>query len=348
MTKLIPKITIDGVEVDYLDGNYAQPGGLGAATLTFKMPILQQGMKKLWNKEVLLYLNESDGVPIFRGYIKRVKETFEELEIFAQDILGYMVKGGDQEVAKIVLTDGDNLDGLTASAAITKALSKANLSSKLTVLGDTSPAMGTVRPPIRGALSVLDIIKTLISQAVNNNSTLPRPNIARIVENGSTSQLVIELEADVDSDPIVHAYTEHDNIISLSINERRVPTVIVVNGKNGVSSTFTHDTARSAFDRNYLEVTNETLTSPAECKDFAIKLFEANLKAQYEYGIEVTEGGYLNENDIIRITTEDERLSGNYRVIGKAISFSPNDYSVGITINKKPPTLAEYISSRDN
>jgi len=348
MTKLIPKITIDGVEVDYLDGNYAQPGGLGAATLTFKIPILQQGMKKLWNKEVLLYLNESDGVPIFRGYIKRVKETFEELEIFAQDILGYMVKGGDQEVAKIVLTDGDNLDGLTASAAITNALSKANLSSKLTVLGDTSPAMGTVRPPIRGALSVLDIIKTLISQAVNNNSTLPRPNIARIVENGSTSQLVIELEADVDSDPIVHAYTEHDNIISLSINERRVPTVIVVKGKNGVSGTFTHDTARSAFDRNYLEVSNETLTSPADCKDFAIKLFEANLKAQYEYGIEVTEGGYLNENDVIRIETEDDRLSGNYRVIGKAISFSPNDYSVGITINKKPPTLAEYISSRDN
>ena len=348
MTRLIPKITIEGVEIDYLDGNYAQPGGLGAATLTFKIPLLQQGMKKLWNKEVLLYLNESDGVPIFRGYIKRVKETFEELEIFAQDILGYMVKGGDQEVAKIILTDSDNLDGLTASSAITKALSKANLSSKLSVLGNTSPEIGSVRPPLRGALSVLDIIKTMLSQAVNNNSTLPRPNIARIVENGSTSQLVIELEADVDSDPIVHAYTEHDNIISLSINERRVPTVIVVNGRNGVSSTFTHDTARSAFDRNYLEVTNETLTSPAECKDFAIKLFEANLKAQYEYGVVVTEGGYLNENDVIRITTEDERLSGNYRVIGKKITFSPNNYSVGITINKKPPTLAEYISSRDN
>ena len=348
MTKLTPKITIDGVEVDYLDGNYAQPGGLGAATLTFKIPALEQGMQKLWNKEVLLFLNESDGVPIFRGYIKRVKETFEELEIFAQDILGYMVKGGDQEVAKIVLTDTDNLDGLTASAAITKALSKANLSSKLSVLGNTSPTMGTVRPPLRGALSVLDIIKTLLSQAVNNNSTLPRPNIARIIEDGSTSQLVIELEADIDSEPIVHTYTEHNNIVSLSINERRVPTVIVVKGKDGVSGTFSHDTAISALDRNYLEVENSTLTSPASCKDFAQKLFEANLKAQYEYAIEVTEGGYLNENDVIRIETEDERLSGNYRVIGKAISFSPDSYSVGITINKKPPTLAEYISSRDN
>jgi len=348
MTKLTPKITIDNVEVDYLDGDYKQPGGLGAATLTFKIPMLEQGMKKLWNKEVLLFLNESDGVPIFRGYIKRVKETFEELEIFAQDILGYMVKGGDQEVAKIVLTDDDNLDGLTASAAITKALSKAKLSSKLSVIGNTSPEIGSVRPPLRGALSVLDIIKTLISQAVNNNSTLPRPNIARIIENGSTSQLVIELEANVASDTIVHSYTEHDNIVQLSINERRVPTVIIVNGKGGVSGTFTHDTAITAFDRNYLEVTNDSLESPAACKDFAQKLFKANLKAQYEYGIEVTEGGYLNENDVIRVETEDDRLSGNYRVIGKAISFSPNDYKVGISINKKPPTLAEYISSRDN
>jgi len=56
---------------------------LSAATLTFKIPALEQGMQKLWNKEVLLFLNESDGVPIFRGYIKRVKETRP---------LGYIVK----------------------------------------------------------------------------------------------------------------------------------------------------------------------------------------------------------------------------------------------------------------
>ena len=348
MTRLIPKITIENVEVDYFDGNYAQPGGLAAATLTFNIPMQEAGMKKLWNKEVKLFLNESDGVPIFRGYIKRVKETFEQLEIFAQDILGYMVKGGDQEVAKIVLTDSDNLDGLTVSAAITKALSKAKLSSKLSVIGNTSPEIGSVRPPLRGALSVLDIIKALISQAVNNNSTLPRPNIARIVENGSTSQLVIELEADLDTTEITMNFSDEYNIQNLDITERKVPTVIVVNGLHGVQGTFTHDTAITAFDRNYLEVTNENLTSPSECRDFAIKLFEANLKNQYEYGMQVTEGGYLLENDVIRIVTDNKDYSGNYRVIGKKINLGPNGFSIGLSINKKPPTLAEYISSRDN
>ena len=92
MAEILTRVFIDGREVDYIEGSYTHAGNLTAAEVNFKLPLTYGGMKKLWNKEVLLYLNESDGVPIFRGYIKRVKETFEELEIFAQDILGYMVQ----------------------------------------------------------------------------------------------------------------------------------------------------------------------------------------------------------------------------------------------------------------
>ena len=104
----------------------------------------------------------------------------------------------------------------------------------------------------------------------------------------------------------------------------------------------------SAYDRNFFNVTNDALKSPAECRDFAQKLFQANLKVQYEYGMQVLEGAYLNENDVIRIETDDPKFSGNYRVIGKAINFSPKGFNIGLSINRKPPTLAEYISSRDN
>ena len=54
------------------------------------------------------------------------------------------------------------------------------------------------------------------------------------------------------------------------------------------------------------------------------------------------------ENDVIQVITEDPEFGGNYRVMGKAISFSPSSFSLGLTLNKKPPTLAEYISSSDN
>lgn len=348
MTEITPRITIEGEDMDYLQGDYVQPGNLGAATLTFSLPLSYAGDKKLWNKEVLLFLNKQDSAPIFRGYIRRTKNTFNEIEVFAQDAIGYLIKDGDTTTAQLNLTETDNLDGLSVAAAIQLAIKKAQLTSRLGVLGNTSPVMSVVRPPIRGTIKLLDIIKTLLSKAVLNTGTIPRPNIARLIDNGNKSLLLIELQADLDTAPIVHSYSELNNILSLDITNRKIPSVLVVNGKDGVAGTFAHDSAISAFDRNYLTVSNDSLESPAECKDFAQKLFKANEVVQYEYGIVTLEGAYLMENDVIRVETDDPKFSGNFRVIGKKVSFSPSSYSVGLNINRKPPTLAEYISSRDN
>ena len=350
MNEITPEVRIEGVLADYIDGIYQNTGGLTAATLQFKLPKTYAGYKDLWNKEVTLHLREHDTTPIFRGYIKRLKENFNDVEVYAQDVLGYMVKGGNPEKAKIALTDKDNIDGMTAGNAITKSVSKALLSTKVgtDIIGDTTPIISSSRPPLRGTLSVLDIIKELVSRAVDNSGTVPRPNIAKVVDDGSTSQLVIELESDLDSAEVKHVFTEYDNIIDLKIVNKKVPTVVIVNGANGVKGTFSHDTAVEAYDRNYLEVTNESLKSPAECKDFAQKLFRANLTTQYEYGIETFEGAYLSENDVIRVETEDQKFSGNYRIRGKKISFSPSSFSIGLNINRKPPTLAEYIARQDN
>ena len=350
MNEITPEVKIEGVSVDYLEGQYQSTGGLTAATLQFKLPLSYAGYKHLWNKEVELFLKESDAKPIFRGYIKRLKEDFNSVEIYAQDILGYMVKGGNPEKAKIALTDKDNIDGMTAANAIRKAVAMALLNTKVgtDIIGDTTPIISSSRPPLRGTLGVLDIIKQLVSRAVDDSGTVPRPNIVRVVDDGSSSQLVIELESDLDSAEIKHVFTEYDNITDLKIVNRKVPTIVIVNGAGGVKGTFSHDTAIEAFDRNYLEVTNEALKSPAECKDFAQKLFRANLTTQYEYGIETFEGAYLSENDVIRVETEDQKFSGNYRVRGKKISFSPSSFSIGLNINRKPPTLAEYISQQDN
>ncbi len=350
MNEITPEVRIEGVAVDYLEGQYQNTGGLTAATLQFKLPITYAGYKHLWNKEVEFYLKESDAKPIFRGYIKRLKEDFNTIEVFAQDVLGYMVKGGNPEKAKVALTDKDNIDGLSAANAIRKAISMALLNTKVgtDIIGDTTPIVSSSRPPLRGTLSILDIIKQMVSRAVDNSGTIPRPNIVKVVDDGSTSQLVIELESDLDSAEIKHVFSEYDNITDLKIINRKVPTIVIVNGADGVKGTFSHDTAVEAFDRNYLEVTNTALRSPAECKDFAQKLFRANLTTQYEYGIETFEGAYLSENDVIRVETEDQKFSGNYRVRGKKITFSPSSFSVGLNINRKPPTLAEYISQQDN
>ena len=239
---------------------------------------------------------------------------------------------------------------MTVGNAIREAINKAQLSSKIgtAYIGDTTPLISSSRPPLRGTLSLLDIIKTLIGRAVDNNSSPPRPNIARLIDNGSKAEFIIELESELSSANVSYVFTEYDNITDLKIINKKIPTIVIVNGDNGVKSTFSHTSAIAAYDRTFLEVTNDNLKSPAECKDFAQKLFRANVETQYEYAITTTEGAYLNENDVIRVETDDEKFAGNYRVRGKKINFSPSSFSVGLNVNRKPPTLAEYISQQDN
>ena len=316
------------------------------------MPLQYAGRKKLWNKEVTFFMNEFDSTPMFRGWIKRTNPDFNSIEIHAEDALGYMLKGGEQGVAKVVLTDTDNIDGLSAGAAIIKLITKAKLDTKLKtdMIGNTSPVVGSTDSPIRGNIKVLDIIKRFLAKAVNTTGTLPRANIARIVDDGDNSQFIIELESDTTSSTvhIAHVFTEKDNITDISIIDRKIPTVITVKGKNGVLGTFTHDSAITALDRNYFEVSNDSVKSPAEAKEFAFKVFNTNLSLQYEYGMKSTEGLYLEENDIIRIETDDPEFSGNYRILGKDIGFKPDSFSLSLSINKRPPVLSEYIASLDN
>ena len=351
MQQVTPKITINGTEVDFIQCQYKLPGILSSASLDFKLPLEIAGTESLWNKEVTFYIDKGDSKPVFRGWINRTKKTLNDISIFAEDALGYMIKGGAETTAEVKLDNSDNLDGLTPGAAIVKLIQIAKLEDKVGTdfIGDTSPIVGSVqKKPIRGTLKVMDVIKQLLQKPIYlADQDLPRVNIAKLVDDGTKSQLVIELEADLQNTNISKVYTEEHNIVNLNVIERKIPNYIVVNGNNNVKGTFKHDGAITGLDRNYLTVKNNNLDSPAECVEFGARLYQANIENKYEYGVQVTEGLYLSENDVIRIETDNQKYSGNYRVVGKSISFS-STISLGITINRKPPTLAEYISSRDN
>ena len=60
------------------------------------------------------------------------------------------------------------------------------------------------------------------------------------------------------------------------------------------------------------------------------------------------DGAYLQENELVRVLTDDKEYSGNYRVIGKQIDLTPTGFKIGVSLNRKPPTLAQYIFSKDN
>ena len=80
MLELTPRITINGRDVDYLDAGLSHQGNLKAAQLDFTLPTATSVGMNFWNKEVTFYMNTSDAVPLFRGWIKRVKEDYNKIQ----------------------------------------------------------------------------------------------------------------------------------------------------------------------------------------------------------------------------------------------------------------------------
>ena len=161
-------------------------------------------------------------------------------------------------------------------------------------------------------------------------------------DDGNKTQLQFELMADLDNTTPVKVYS-YDNIITFKVSNRKIPTTVVVDGSGSAVAKYRHQSSAAAYGENVLTVSNNMLESRAECMDFAHKVFEVNMKNQYEYKITTGEGVYLEQGDVVEIISDDVDISGNFRIIGKTIEFGSNKYKLGLTINKRPPILAQFL-----
>lgn len=335
------EIFIDGKSVEFVQASLKIRGGNTAGELNFVVPTAESNYRKYWNKEVTVFFQSGDSVPLFRGRIlDSVVNANNSLKFRAVDVYGFLT--GNQR-ARISLDDNENIDGLSAGASIVKMIKLAKLNNIIGTdyIGDTTPVIKNLNP--RGTITILDEINSYMKRAVDlTNADLPRQNTVIVKDDGTKSQLHIESRADIETETPVKKYSYDTNIISFSVHNRHIPTTIVVKGR-GVSHSFTHDSATTAMGEFFMEVNNPELESRAACMDFAQKIFRANDKSKYEYKLSTFEGVYLQENDVVHITDEETGIEGNFRIIGKQITFSPNTFKLTLTINKRPPILGEYL-----
>ena len=342
MSELSSQIFLDGSSVDFTAASLKERGDNSAAQLDFMLPTAAPNYRKFWNKEVMVFFNSSDTYPAFRGHIMNTTVNADNsVKFTAVDALGYLT---GHSKAEVVLDDSSNIDGLTAGGSLIKMIRLSNLESSIGTdyLGDTTPIVANNKP--RGTLVILNIIKDLLSQAVDmTNKDLPRDNLIKVMDDGSQAQLRIEVKTDIENTNPVKYYSYEDNIINFNVKNRDIPTSITVSG-DGVAATFRHSSAESALGNSMKSVSNPKLKSRAECMDFAQKVFLANIRDKYEYTLDTFEGLYLKENDVIHIRDDKTGIEGNFRIIGKSVTFGPNQFRLQLTINQRPPILAQFLT----
>ena len=343
MNEISSRILVDGKTVEFDDANYKYTGGLTAAQLTVTIPGDEVSFKKYWGKEIIVYLNEEDTYPFFRGYVMDTTIANEyAIKLIALDSLGWLT--GHQK-AKVLLNNSSNIDGLTIGGALIKLISLSGLSDKIGTdyIGDTSPVI-TVRNNLREEVVILEWLQKVLPNAIDNTNTeFPRENTLIVRDDGTKGQLRIEVVSDVKNGKACFAFDEND-LIGYSVKARKIPTTITIKGK-GVSGKYRNASAAKALGENFFNASNDNLTSPTECREFARKIFYANVENQYEIKVNTFQGVYLMPNDIIKLNIRNADVSGQYRIVGKTVSFSPKKFSVQLDINRKPPILSDFLIS---
>tara|TARA_R110000744_G_scaffold2344_17_gene9597 strand:- start:573 stop:1601 length:1029 start_codon:yes stop_codon:yes gene_type:complete len=341
MLEITSKVLIDGKSVDFTTASYKQSGGLSAAQLTVSLPGTDTSYRKYWGKEIIAYLNLEDTYPFFRGYVMDATiENEFSLKLIALDALGWLT--GHQK-ATVYIKDNNNIDGLTIGAGLKKLISLANLDDTVGTdyIGDTKPKV-TARNNVRGDLVILNWLKKSMGEAIDDSGNIPLENTLVVRDDGTKGQLCLELLSDVDT--VQPSYTFYENnLIGYNVKARKMPTTIIVKGKNKVMGKYRHSSAAKAYGENFKQISNNNLSSPAACVNFGRMVFYANVENQYEISITTYEGVYLLPNDVIRLNIKNADVSGNYRVVGKEVTFSPSKFEVKLNINQRPPILSDFL-----
>ena len=213
MSANLSRIYIEGKRVDYSNGNLIKQGGNTASKLTFTLPGKSIQLRKYWGKEVTFFFNESDSIPMFRGYVINAEISGNaSISLRAVDVLGFLT---GHHRPQLNFDNSTNVDGLTISAAFKKMIQLAKL-NKIGVdfLKDTDPIKKIKF--LRGEAHILDSIISELNLIFNTNTKLPRQNIIKVVDDGVKGQVIFDLLKDVSTSNVVHNFDYTTNIIDIS------------------------------------------------------------------------------------------------------------------------------------
>ena len=333
---LNPRVFIDNTRLQYLESvSFNQSGNSQATSLSAKANNTLFDGSVLFGKPISFFLDEGDGVPIFRGFIKDASTSDKSLSISAVDVRGYL---SSQSAKKIKLTDRHNYDGYTLGAFLKEYIdTEININSIIIgtdKINETNPMVSL--SGIRGDFSPLDLVLQNLNKSIDENSSEnPLGYNLTVVDDGEKAHIKFSKEK-LNTEPISLSLSESNGILSYTYKKR--PKKFIANLKEG--RYFQYGSAPSGpFS---MELGKIEYDSPDEAREAARLEILKGLDANVEISINSSKGYYLDVGDNIYVNVNDTLLNGVHRVVGKTINYS-NKLTCKLQLNKTPSQITRYI-----
>ena len=324
-----PKLYIDNKLIEYdISGSINFPSKNQLSTLNVKMSNPDLQFKALLNKDIALYLNSDDSVPVFRGIITSITPSDKETRIIANDSRRLL---SGNEGLKIDISDAKNYDNYTLAQFIKKVVSEENVDIGIDFLKDTNPTVNL--KGVREISNVYKVITDKIKDAIDfSDVTEPLRHFIDMYDDGRKSQIVIKKDLSIKSKPSYN-FSFNDGIVSYNYKRRNEPNTVVYKGGSFVfSNTPTGKVTTTIKDTGDV----------AKNRQVAIKQILLDRQQRDEITLKVSKCYDVALGTIIHLDVDEEDILGNHRIVGKNINFGKST-SCTLRLNKEQPKLSEYL-----
>lgn len=324
-----PKLYIDNKLVEYdISGSINFPSKNQLSTLNVKMTNPDLQFKALLNKDIALYLNSDDSIPVFRGIVTSITPSDKETRITANDTRRLL---SGNEGLKIEMSDNKNYDNYTLAQFIQKVISDKNIDIGVDFLKDTNPPINL--KGVRDLTDIYSVVTNKIKNAIDfSDVSEPLRHYIDMYDDGNKSQIVIKKDLSIKSKPSYN-FSFNDGIVSYTYKRRNEPNTVVYKGG---SFTFSNTPTGKVS-------TNITDTGDiAKNRDMAIKQILLDRQQKDEITLKVSKCYDVSLGTIIHLDVDEEDILGNHRIVGKNISFGKS-ISCTLKLNKEQPKLSEYL-----
>ncbi len=340
------KLYIDGQPVEMVQNvTFNEAGNNQAQKLSASFSDTHLSNMTLMNKKVEFYLNNGSfsGAPLFRGYIRQHNSTDKGVSISAQDVRVFLTGDG---VVPIVIDDKENYDGHTIVQFLNDYI-KNKINVNETIINENTlkemdrPVFMT---GIRGPTSPYNLISGKLKEKIDDESTSDRLEFEKIYEyffdiihSGNTSGITIRKSTVLDNPQYIFSFS--DGISKLGYQNRPPASKGIASFKGG-QVVFDYGNSPQGIKGTNIQAEGE---SRGEIRENMIAKVLLAQRYDKEISLEITKGYDVGLGNIIRIVTDDNDISGNYRVTAKTISVSNSKIGCKVTCNNKPLKLSDYL-----
>ena len=338
-----PIVYLKGQEITYTNLSFSDTGNNQPNTLTITSQEIDLLDSKLFNSDIVMYLNAGthDDIAFFRGKIRGVTPSDNKVTLKAIDAIGLLT---GNHATKLTLTDRNNYDGYSLTAFLIDYITK-NINIEETIIG--LDFINEITPSVtlsnyRGKKTPLQVVKDNIKSDTNNVNDITNFKIG-LIDDGNKSQLIFRKQQQLSNSSVKFNYS--DGIKSITYKKRNPPNIIA-GEVEGVTQKYQHNTLPTGPNVKNIQA-REPFKDPDTFRRHAFLMAHSE-ETRNEISITVDKGYYLDVGNVIYISLEDyPDLIGKHRITGKTLTASKSGITCTLKLDRETPQVSNYLGESD-